>query len=480
MYRIQRGKKDACGIFGISNPRQDAVINVYYGLMSLQHRGQESSGISVIKNGRISSRRVRGLVSQNLKPKLWALSGNIGIGHVRYSTTGTSTLVNAQPVTDNMFALGHNGNLANYMPLRRKIENEGLKLKANNDAEVILKLLRMNYDKSGDYISSFKELSSQVDGAYSLVILTRNRELIAVRDPLGLRPLCQGRKGNTTAFASESVALDSNNINLVGDLEPGTISIATEDTCKKYCYHPCKRKAHCMFEFVYFSRVDSVLEGKSVYDVRFNLGINLAKTYDTKPDVVVPVPDTSRTAAEGYSYQTGVPVAEGLIKNRYIHRTFIMPRQKDRDSAIKLKINPLKSAVSEKNVLVIDDSIVRGTTSKVIVQMLRNAGANKVHLMSTCPPIISPCFYGIDIASYGELIAAKIDLESIQRKIGTDSLGYQTLEGLIKAINIPEEDLCLGCLKGEYPTPYAQRVLETMKEKTGTRKTRIWETEIPA
>lgn len=478
--QIQRGKKDACGIFGINNPQQDVVTNIYFGLMSLQHRGQESSGISIIKNGRISSRRVRGLVSQNLKPKLWTLSGNIGIGHVRYSTTGTSTLANAQPMTDNMFALGHNGNLANYMHLRRKIENEGLKLKANSDAEIILKLLRKNYDKTGDYVSSFKELSSQIDGAYSLIILTRNRELIAVRDPLGLRPLCQGRKGNTTAFASESVALDSNNINLVGDLEPGTITITTKDTCQKYCYHQCKRKAHCMFEFVYFSRVDSILQGRSVYDVRFNLGINLAKTYDTKPDVVIPVPDTSRTAAEGYSHQTGVPVAEGLIKNRYIHRTFIMPRQRDRDSAMKLKINPLKSAVSEKKVLIIDDSIVRGTTSKVIVQMLRNAGAKKVHLMSTCPPIISPCFYGIDIASYGELIAAKIDLESIKRKIGTDSLGYQTLEGLIKAINIPEKDLCLGCLKGEYPTPYAQRILEIMKEKTGTKKTRIWENEIPA
>lgn len=448
--------------------------------MSLQHRGQESSGISIIKNGKISSRRVRGLVSQNLKPKLWKFSGNMGIGHVRYSTTGTSTLANAQPMTDNMFALGHNGNLANYMHLRRKFENEGLKLKANSDAEIILKLLRKNYDKTGDYVSSFKELASQIDGAYSLIILTRNRELIAVRDPLGLRPLCQGTKGNTTAFSSESVAFDSNNINLVGDLEPGTITIATKDSCQKYCYDSCKKKAHCMFEFVYFSRVDSILQGRSVYDVRFNLGINLAKTYDTKPDVVVPVPDTSRTAAEGYSYQTGVPVAEGLIKNRYIHRTFIMPRQKDRDSAMKLKINPLKSAVSEKNVLIIDDSIVRGTTSKVIVQMLRNAGAKKVHLMSTCPPIISPCFYGIDIASYGELIAAKIDLESIKRKIGSDSLGYQTLEGLIKAINIPEKDLCLGCLKGEYPTPYAQRILETMKEKTGTKKTRIWETEIPA
>ena len=448
--------------------------------MSLQHRGQESSGISIIKNGKISSRRVRGLVSQNLKPKLWTLSGNMGIGHVRYSTTGTSNLVNAQPMTDNMFALGHNGNLANYMHLRRKLENEGLKLKANNDAEIILKLLRKNYDKNGDYVSSFKELSSQIDGAYSLIILTRNRELIAVRDPLGLRPLCQGTKGNTTAFASESVAFDSNNLNLVGDLEPGTITIATRDSCQKYCYDACKKKAYCMFEFVYFSRVDSILQGRSVYDVRFNLGINLAKTYDTKPDVVVPVPDTSRTAAEGYSHQTGVPVAEGLIKNRYIHRTFIMPRQKDRDSAMKLKINPLKSAISEKNVLIIDDSIVRGTTSKVIVQMLRNAGAKKVHLMSTCPPIISPCFYGIDIASYGELIAAKIDLESIKRKIGVDSLGYQTLEGLIKAINIPEKDLCLGCLKGEYPTSYAQKILETMKEKTETKKTRIWETEIPA
>ncbi len=478
MAITERGKKDACGVFGISNPRHDIVGNIYYGLMSLQHRGQEAAGISVIKNGKITSRRVWGLVSQNLKPKLWRFTGHVGIGHVRYSTTGTSTLANAQPMTDSSFAFAHNGNLSNYMHIRRKMENQGFRFRANSDAEIILKLFRRCYERCGDYIEAFKEMSKHIEGGYSLVMLTRKRELIAARDPYGLRPLCQGRGDGSVAFASESVALDSNNMELVGDVKPGTVMIANEDSCEEHRYVPCQRKAHCMFEYVYFSRVDSILEGRSVYDVRFNLGINLAKTYDLKPDVVIPVPDTSRTAAEGYSSYTGAPVAEGLIKNRYVHRTFIMPRQKDRDSAMKLKLNPLKSVVAGNEVLIIDDSIVRGTTSKAIVQMVRKAGAKEVHMMSTCPPIISPCFYGIDIATYSELIAAKMSLDDIRIKIEADSLCYQTLGGLINAIGLQKEDLCMGCLRNEYPTTYAQRILEMMKEKTETDSVRLWETEL--
>lgn len=480
MEIITEGKKDACGVFGIFNPRHDVVHNIYCGLMSLQHRGQEAAGISTLKNGRISTRRVWGLVSQNLKPKLWKLSGHIGIGHVRYSTTGTSTLANAQPMTDSFFSFAHNGNLANYMSIRRKMENEGLRLKANSDAEIMLRLFRRHYDRCGDYVGAFKDLASQVEGGYSLVMLTRKGELIAARDPLGLRPLCRGKTEESIAFASESVALDSNNIRLVGDVKPGTMVIASKGGGEEFQYVPCRRKAHCMFEYVYFSRVDSIIEGRSIYDVRFNLGVNLAQTYDIKPDVVIPVPDTSRTAAEGYSSQTGVPVAEGLIKNRYIHRTFIMPRQKDRDAAMKLKINPLKSVVTGKEVLIIDDSIVRGTTSRAIVNMVKSVGARKVHMMSTCPPIISPCFYGIDIATYNELIAAKMDVEGIKTTIEADTLGYQTLEGLIKAIGLPKEDLCLGCLRGEYPTPYAQGILDATKEKSGIDATRAWEAEISA
>jgi len=478
METTTKGKKDACGVFGIFNPRHDVVNKIYCGLMSLQHRGQEAAGISVLKNGRISTRRVWGLVSQNLKPKLWKLSGHTGIGHVRYSTTGTSTLANAQPMTDSSFSFAHNGNLANYMSIRRKMENEGFRLNANSDAEVMLKLFRRYYEGCGDYATAFKALASQVEGGYSLIMLTRKGELIAARDPLGLRPLCQGRTEESIAFASESVALDSNNIRLVGDVKPGTLVVASKDGGEEFQYVSSRHRAHCMFEYVYFSRVDSIIEGRSVYDVRFNLGVNLAQTYDIKPDVVIPVPDTSRTAAEGYSSRTGVPVAEGLIKNRYIHRTFIMPRQKDRDAAMKLKINPLKSVVTGKEILIIDDSIVRGTTSRAIVNMVKGAGARKVHMMSTCPPIISPCFYGIDIATYNELIAAKIDVEGIRTKIEADTLGYQTLEGLIRAIGLSKEDLCLGCLRGEYPTPYAQRILEAMKEKSGLDKTRMWEAEI--
>jgi amidophosphoribosyltransferase len=473
-------KREACGVFGISNPRHDVVGNIYCGLMSLQHRGQEAAGISTIKNGKITSRRVWGLVSQNLKPKLWRLAGHVGIGHVRYSTTGTSILANAQPMTDSSFAFAHNGNLSNYMHIRRKMENQGFRFRANSDAEIILKLFRRCHDRCGDYVEAFKEMSRHIEGGYSLVMLTRKRELIAARDPLGLRPLCKGGGYGSIAFASESVALDSNNMELVGDVKPGTIAVASEGGCEEHRYAPCQRKAYCMFEYVYFSRVDSIIEGRSVYDVRFNLGVNLAKTSDVKPDVVIPVPDTSRTAAEGYSSCTGAPVAEGLIKNRYVHRTFIMPRQKERDAAMKLKLNPLKSVIAGKEVLIIDDSIVRGTTSKAIVQMIRKAGAKKVHMMSTCPPIISPCFYGIDIATYNELIAARMRVEDIRMKIEADTLNYQTLGGLIGAIGLPKEDLCMGCLRTEYPTTYAQRILEMMREKTKTDDTRLWETELTA
>ncbi|MGQ9543605.1 MAG: amidophosphoribosyltransferase [Candidatus Bathyarchaeia archaeon] len=473
-------KKDSCGIFGICSPKHDIVYNIYNGLISLQHRGQESAGISTVKNGRIYSKRVWGLVSQNLKPKLWRLSGHIGIGHVRYSTTGSSTLINAQPMVHDGFSFAHNGNLANYIHVRKKMEKEGFRLTADSDAEVMLKLFRKYYCKYGGYVEAFRELSRQAEGGYSLVMLSRHHELIAARDPLGLRPLCQGATQDSLAFASESVALDCNNMKLSGDVKPGSLVVANEDGYKTYQYIQCKRKAHCMFEFVYFSRVDSILEGRSVYDVRFKLGVNLAKTYDVKPDVIVPVPDTSRTAAEGYSSHTGVPVAEGLIKNRYIHRTFIMPKQRDRESAMKLKLNPLKSVINGRKVLIIDDSIVRGTTSRAIIQMVRRAGARKVYMMSTCPPIISPCFYGIDIATYSELIAAKATVEEIRAKIDADVLGYQTLEGLIDAIGLPEEDLCWGCLKGEYPTPYAQKTLEVLKGKTVVDTARIWEDEILA
>ncbi|MEM3003740.1 MAG: amidophosphoribosyltransferase [Candidatus Bathyarchaeia archaeon] len=476
--KVGEFKKDACGVFGICNPEHDVVQSIYCGLMSLQHRGQESAGISTLKNGRLSTRKVWGLVSQNLKPKLWRLSGHIGIGHVRYSTTGSSTLANAQPMTDGHFAFAHNGNVANYMSVRKRLLNEGLKLRTNSDAEIMLRIFRRYYEKSGDYTTAIKSMVSQLDGGYSILILTRRGELIAVRDPLGIRPLCQGKMEGSIAFASESVALDGNNIRLVGDVKPGTLVVAGRDGDEAIRYNTCNRRAHCMFEYVYFSRVDSIIEGRSVYDVRFNLGVNLAKTYDVESDVVIPVPDTSRTAAEGYSRQTGAPVAEGLIKNRYIHRTFIMPRQRDRDAAMKLKINPLKSVVTGKKILIIDDSIVRGTTSKAIVNMVKNAGARKVHMMSTCPPIVSPCFYGIDIASYGELIAARMDIESIKEKIGSDSLGYQTIDGLVNAIGLPKEDLCLGCLTGEYPTPYAQRILEALKERSGIGRTRAWEAEI--
>ncbi|OYT55352.1 MAG: hypothetical protein B6U77_01870 [Candidatus Hecatellales archaeon ex4484_218] len=422
-----------CGVVGVYDREKNVAEHIFYGLMALQHRGQESAGIALTKgDGNVYLRKAMGLVSEALPlTELSMLTGRCGIGHVRYSTVGKLGLTDAQPFNLDSLALAYNGNLVNFLELREKLRKK----------------------------------SKVVEGAYSAVCLSGKGEILVFRDPLGFRPLCYGEIDGSFISASESVAVDMCGGKLISDVKPGEAILVSDSGIERKCFAKSSRKAHCMFEYVYFSRPDSVIEGKSVYDIRLKLGVNLAKTYENDADVIVPVPDTSRPAAEGIARQTGLPVAEGLIKNRYIHRTFIMPSQNLRENAVKIKLNPLKSVLQNQRVILVDDSIVRGTTIKNIVHMIRKAGAKEVHVRITCPPIISPCFYGIDIATHRELIASKKSVEEIRKIIGADSLGYQTIDKLVEAIGLRKEDLCLACLTGEYPTPKAQKLADEMKKK---------------
>ncbi|MCX8176087.1 MAG: amidophosphoribosyltransferase, partial [Candidatus Bathyarchaeota archaeon] len=324
------------------------------------------------------------------------------------------------------------------------------------------------YRERKDYFDALSEMDEGIEGSYSAICLTGKGEMLIFRDPYGFKPLCYGESDDYFIGASESVAIDICGGNLVSDVQPGEALLVSGGKIEEKCFAKRRKKAYCMFEYVYFSRPDSVIEGISVYDVRVKLGLNLAKNYENNADVVVPVPDTSRPAAEGIARYTGLPVAEGLIKNRYIHRTFIMPRQALREESVKIKLNPLRSVLKGRRIILVDDSIVRGTTIKNIIHMIREAGAKEVHVRITCPPIISPCFYGIDISTHGELIAFNHSIEEICKIIGADSLGYQTIDGLVDAIGIRKDKLCLACLTEEYPTPKAQEIADKMKKKCPT------------
>ncbi|WP_309493467.1 amidophosphoribosyltransferase [Candidatus Hecatella orcuttiae] len=471
--------REACGVFGVCCTTQPAAGRIFTGLMALQHRGQESAGMALAEpEGRLVAKKTMGLVgSGSLLKEALSLRGKIGLGHVRYSTTGLSSVDNAQPFCIGEMAFCHNGNLVNYMELKGLMWKKRIPLMSSSDAEILLNILLEKRRETGDVFEALSALAEVVEGGYAALCLTDQSELLAFRDPLGLRPLCYGRGEDFAACASESVALDSVGGEFLSDVKPGEALLITDShLVKKRFVAPCRR-AHCMFEYVYFSRPDSVMEGKSVYDVRISLGKRLAKDFDCNADVIVPVPDTSRPAAEGMSRMSSLPVAEGLIKNRYIHRTFIMPVQAARDDAVKMKLNPLKSVLRGQRVILVDDSIVRGTTIRKIVDMVRRAGAREVHVRITCPPLISPCFYGIDIATHQELIASQKTVEEIRRLIGADSLEYQTVRGLVEAIGLREEELCLACLTGVYPTPKAQRLADRMRVKMPAEGVRYIEAE---
>jgi amidophosphoribosyltransferase len=463
--------KDKCGVAGVwfdkEKNRDSAAIYIYYALQALQHRGQESAGIAVTGSGSVIADKGMGLVTDYFnRERLQRLAGFAGIGHVRYSTTGSSKLENCQPFTvqykGGTIALAHNGNLVNYRELKKDLEADGRIFTSDSDTEVIAHLLVKELMRN-DLENAVRETMRRLVGSYSLVILIEDK-IVGVRDPLGFKPLCIGRVENGYVLASESCAIDTLNGELVRDVAPGEM-VVLGDRIESYKLFHSRSRAHCMFEFVYFARPDSIMDGRLIYKVRHRIGEELAKECPTAADIVSPVPDSGITSAIGYAKASGTQYAEGMIKNRYIGRTFIMPGQDLRETAIRLKLNTVKENVNGRDVILIDDSIVRGTTSRRIIDLVRKAGASKVHARIGSPPIISPCYLGIDMATREELIAAHKSVKGVEFLIGADSLYYISLEGLIKSIGIPREDLCCGCLTGVYPVEIPGEQCEVRQTK---------------
>lgn len=452
-----------CGIIGIysNNKNQYVCSSIYTCLIALQHRGQESAGIWTYFNDKLEGIKEMGLVSQVFNKKnLAGLFGNAGIGHVRYSTTGTSTVENAMPYFFDSpfikFSLSFNGTLTNFKKLKEEYAKDGHIFNSSTDTEVLAQVLAKEILKDDNYIEGIKRTMEVLQGACSVILLNEAGEIYGFKDLIGFKPLCIGETKELSVIASESVGIDALKGRLIKNLEPGEIVKIEKDGSFSYDKGiESKRKAFCMFEYVYFSRLETRFKNnsdESVYDVRFKLGVNLAKTHPVEADVVVPIPDSGKTAAEGYAFELNLPCREGLIKNRYIHRTFIMPSQDLRDYSVSLKLTPIRSQIKDKEVVLVDDSIVRGTTCRQIVKLVKDAGAKKVHLRISCPPIISGCYMGIDFPSKKELFAPKRTLEEMENYLGVDSLRYQTIDGLIDSIGLKKEELCMACLNNDYPS----------------------------
>jgi amidophosphoribosyltransferase len=445
--------KEECGVFGIYGTGLDVARLAYYGLYALQHRGQESAGIAVADSQKIQLQKGMGLVSEAINlDSLSSMQGHIAVGHVRYSTTGSSHLVNAQPLvfrcSRGMIGLAHNGNLTNVNALRSQLFSNGSVFQSSTDSEVIVNLIA-RYSQ-GSIIDSIMKTMIDIRGAYSLVILTE-KSLIGVRDPHGFRPLCLGRKGDAYVLASESCALDAVGAELVRDVEPGEIIVIDENGLTSRKVLQSSNRAHCIFEYVYLARPDSRIDGFNVNKVRREMGRQLAREYKVEADIVIPVPDSGKTAAWGFALESGIPYEEGLMKNRYIGRTFIQPSQSNRDLGVKLKLNPVRDVLAGKRVVVVDDSIVRGTTSGKIVKLIRDCGAREVHFCLSSPPIIKSCYYGIDTSNEKELIAANHNVEEIRKFIGADGLHYLSLEGLLGVFGENHCNFCVACFSGDYP-----------------------------
>jgi amidophosphoribosyltransferase len=448
--------REECAVFGAKSG-VDVFESIYYALHCLQHRGQESAGIATC-NDQIRLHKGMGLVTEVFRNAY--LSGALGIGHVRYSTTGDSRAENAQPLVINYskgsFGIAHNGNIVNQAELLNSLESAGGIFTTSTDTEIIAQLIAHEHIKCGGFIEALKSVMCQLVGSYSLVILYEG-EVIGVRDPWGIRPLCIGRKDDDVYISSESCALDVLGAQLVRDVKPAEI-VALGDHIESES-GPRKRICHCMFEYVYFARADSVVDGKPIYEVRKNLGGNLAKESPVAADIVCAVPDSGITHAIGYAQASGIRYGECLMKNRYVGRTFILPEQSQRELSVRVKLNPIRSEVAGKRIILVDDSIVRGTTLKRIVNALRQAGASEVHVRIASPPIKRPCLYGIDMQTTTEFIAAKKSVGDIGKSLGVDSLAYLSIDGLVKAIGHPNNSLCMACLTGEYPLADIQKKL---------------------
>ncbi len=442
-----------CGVFGIRSPGRDVARVTYFGLFALQHRGQESAGIAVSDHGHLTVLRDMGLVTQVFsEQKLRGLHGDVAIGHTRYSTTGSTQWTNAQPLVQHgrarTVALGHNGNLTNATELREQLRAEGTKLASTSDTEVIAALVAHDPEPLEQ---AFSNAMKRLDGAYSIVALAEGK-LVAFRDPYGFRPLCLGRLDDDWVVASETCALDLVGAELEREIRPGELVVVDDDGYHAVQAVPQNAEgALCIFEFFYLARPDSQLAGVEVHSARVRMGERLAAEAPVEADLVLPIPDSGTPAAIGFSRAAGIPFSEGLIKNRYVGRTFIQPDQGLREQGVKLKFNPL-AEVAGKRVVVVDDSIVRGNTTRQIVAMLREAGAAEVHLRISSPPVISQCYYGMDFADEEELIASSRSVEQVRMYIGATSLAYLSLEGLQASTRRPEQAFCRACLTREYPT----------------------------
>ena len=443
-----------CGIIGVFGHKEAAKI-AYFGLYALQHRGQESAGI-VTSNGKVvCEHRALGLVAEAFdEATLNSLPGHIAVGHVRYSTTGSTTIKNAQPffVTHgkNTFALAHNGNLVNAHILRKELERQGSLFQTTMDSEVIVHLLAKALRKG--LVEAIKETMEIIEGAYSIVLLAQDK-LIAFRDPFGFRPLALGMLNGGYIVASETCAFDLVQAQYLRDVRPGEILVIDENGLTSYEGPSAKRLAYCIFEFIYFARPDSYIYGENVYAFRKRLGMELAKECTLEADFVMPIPDSGNYAAIGYAQAAGLPFEMGIIRNHYVGRTFIQPSQSMRDFSVRVKLNPVREILHGKRVAVVDDSLVRGTTSRTRVRAIREAGAHEINMLISCPPIRFPCFYGIDFPTRGELIAAKHSVEEIRRYLELDLLYYLSLEGLLKAGEGDGKRFCLACFTGNYPVP---------------------------
>jgi len=447
--------QEECGVFGICGGDEDVARLAFFGLFSLQHRGQESAGIAASDGDKLRMHRDMGLVTQIFQEEaLSALRGHIAIGHTRYSTTGSSVLRNVQPMVCDCdlgtVALAHNGDLINATEIREEMMAQGVDFETTNDSEVIIKLIA----NSGacEIEDAIAYAMGKIRGAYAVVVLTRDK-LIGFRDPYGIRPLSIGRlNGSHYVIASETCAFNTIGASFVREVEPGEMIIADSSGLAERQAVPKQGNALCIFEFVYFARPDSRMYGRTIHDARRRMGHELAKEHPAPgAHIVFPIPDTGTPAAIGLAQASRIPYAEGVIKNRYIHRTFIQPDQRMRELGVRMKLTPLRETLAGRRVVMVEDSIVRGTTSGPTIKMIREAGAAEVHVRIACPPIKHPCFYGIDTANQNELIAAKLSVEEIRQYIGADSLGYLSLPGLVRAIGVKKDKLCCACLDGRYP-----------------------------
>ena len=442
-----------CGVFGIRAPDRDVARVAYFGLFALQHRGQESAGIAVSERGRLTVMRDMGLVSQVFdEQKLQGLRGEVAIGHTRYSTTGSTRWENAQPLVQHgrarTVALGHNGNLTNSAELRAELDARGVKLLTTSDSELIGALIAAN---DAPLEQAVAETMARLDGAYSVVALADGK-LVAFRDPRGMRPLCLGTLGEDRVIASETCALDLVGARFERELRPGELVVIDDEGMRSIqAVSQDRGGALCIFEFFYLARPDSQLDGVEVHGARVRMGERLAVESPAQADLVLPIPDSGTPAAIGFSRASGIPFSEGLIKNRYVGRTFIQPDQALREQGIKLKFNPLDEVAGQR-VVVVDDSIVRGNTTKQLVAMLFESGASEVHVRISSPPVVSPCFYGIDLAGEDELIASSRSVEEVRRHIGATTLAYLSLEGLQSSTRRPATAFCRACLTRDYPT----------------------------